>query len=193
MSGVARTVAEAKESAEQHPPNFAIIDIRLANGDVGTEFGAYLRATTPSLGIIYSTGNGADVGLSTLEGDAVMTKPYRLRDVARGLEIVEQLRQLGQTRLRHPRNFRLLDPPIVTPVTRRRGKPLCIADCVLWSPLDALDRAVSVTVTSPDLREGLRIKRAGRLSTAAIPFHDRFRTALLNRPCAGHKRTSRKI
>ena len=111
VSGVARTVAEAKESAEQHPPNFAIIDIRLANGDVGTEFGAYLRATTPSLGIIYSTGNGADVGLSTLEGDAVMTKPYRLRDVARGLEIVEQLRQLGQTRLRHPRNYRLLDPP----------------------------------------------------------------------------------
>ena len=33
-----------------------------------------------------------------------------------------------------------------------------------------------------------------RLSTAAIPFHDRFpRLSYLARPCAGQKRTSRKI
>lgn len=46
VSGVARTVAEGKESAERHPPNFAVIDIRLADGNLGTELGAYLRNTT---------------------------------------------------------------------------------------------------------------------------------------------------
>jgi two-component system response regulator HydG len=111
ISGVARTVAEAKESAERHPPDFAVIDIRLADGNLGTELGAYLRNTTPGPGIMYSTGNGADAGLSKLDGDAVMTKPYRLHDVARALDIIEQLRRSGQTHLRFPRNFRLLDPP----------------------------------------------------------------------------------
>jgi len=111
VSGVARTVAEAKESAAQHPPDFAVIDIRLANGDLGTEFGAYLRSSTTDPGILYSTGNGAGVELSKLSGDAVMTKPYRLRDIARGLEIIEQLRRLGQTKQSFPRTFRLLDLP----------------------------------------------------------------------------------
>jgi DNA-binding response OmpR family regulator len=111
VSGLARTIAEAKESAELHPPDFAIIDIRLANGDCGTEFGAYLRSTTPSLGIVYSTGNSSDWELTRLDGDAVMTKPYPLRDIARGLEIITELRRLGRTHLRLPRNFRLLDQP----------------------------------------------------------------------------------
>jgi CheY-like chemotaxis protein len=110
VSGVARTVAEAKESAERHPPNFVVIDIRLADGDLGTEFGAYLRNTTPVPGIVYSTGNGS-AGLSKLNGDAVMTKPYRLHDVARALDIIEQLKRSGKTHLSFPRNFRLLNHP----------------------------------------------------------------------------------
>jgi len=107
VSGVARTVDEAKESAGLHPPDFAIIDIRLANGGLGTEVGVHLRKST-NVGIMYSTGNNTDIGLSKLEGDAVMTKPYRMRDVARGLEIIKQLAQSGRTRLTLPRNFRLL-------------------------------------------------------------------------------------
>ena len=108
VSGIARTIAEAKQSAEQHPPDFAIIDIRLANGDCGTEF---LRSTAPCLGIVYSSGNSSDWELTRLDGDAVMAKPYPLRDVARGLEIITEIRRLGRTHLRFPRNFRLLDPP----------------------------------------------------------------------------------
>lgn len=111
VSGVARTVAEAKQAAERHPPDFAVIDIRLANGDLGTAVGAYLRTTAADPGIVYSTGNSTDMGLSKSDGDAVMTKPYRLRDMARGLEIITQWRQSGQTHLSFPRNFRLLDSP----------------------------------------------------------------------------------
>ncbi len=113
VSGIARTVAEAKTLAEQHPPDFAVIDIRLADGGLGTEIGAHLRATTHA-GIIYSTGNSTDLELSTLHGDAVMTKPYRSRDMACGLRIIAELEQPGQayrTPQTFPRNFQLLDPP----------------------------------------------------------------------------------
>jgi len=46
-------------------------------------------------------------------GDAVMTKPYRLTDVGRGLEIIDELARLGRTRLPLPPNFRLLAPAIL--------------------------------------------------------------------------------
>jgi hypothetical protein len=46
-------------------------------------------------------------------GDAVMKKPYRLTDVGRGLKIVGEMTQFGQTQLVFPRNFRLLDPAVV--------------------------------------------------------------------------------
>ena len=90
VSGVAHTVAEAKRSAERSTPDFAVIDIRLANGELGTDVGTYLRANTQTL-IIYSTGNSIDPELCNAKGDAVMTKPYRLRDVARGLQIIKHL------------------------------------------------------------------------------------------------------
>jgi DNA-binding response OmpR family regulator len=109
VSGIARSVSEAKELAEQQEPDFAVIDIRLAHGDLGTEVAANLRRTT-SAGIIFSTGNSN--GLSSLEelGDAVMTKPYRLRDVGRGLKIIDEMARLGHTQIIFPRNFRLLVP-----------------------------------------------------------------------------------
>ncbi len=46
VSGIARTTREAEDSAEQHEPDFAIIDIRLANGDLGTDVACNLRKTT---------------------------------------------------------------------------------------------------------------------------------------------------
>jgi DNA-binding response OmpR family regulator len=113
ISGIARTVAEAKRLTEQDPPDFAVIDIRLAHGDLGTDFGAHLRATTHA-GILYSTGNSTDQKLSTLQGDAVMTKPYRMRDVACGLRIIAVLAHPGQahrTPERFPHSFQLLNHP----------------------------------------------------------------------------------
>jgi DNA-binding response OmpR family regulator len=109
VTGIASTVGEAVQSAEQHCPDFAIIDIRLANGEMGTDFGVHLRQTT-DVKILYSTGNSnGSFGLA-LSGDAVITKPYRMVDVGRGLKIIEQLAQSGQTQIMFPRNFRLLAP-----------------------------------------------------------------------------------
>jgi DNA-binding response OmpR family regulator len=108
VSGIARTVDEALALAERHDPDFAVIDIQLARGDLGTEVGTRLRRIT-NVGIIYSTGYNLE-DLSTLEGDAVMRKPYSLEDVARGLEIISEIARFGGTTLPLPRNFQLLSP-----------------------------------------------------------------------------------
>ena len=109
VTGIARTVKEAERLAEQHDPDAAVVDIRLANGDLGTAVGAYLRKSSKAK-IIFSTGNSNDTNLLATCGDAVLTKPYPLSDVGRGLKIIDQLTRSGQTSMAFPRNFRLLAP-----------------------------------------------------------------------------------
>jgi DNA-binding response OmpR family regulator len=108
VSGIARTVDEAIGSAAEHEPDFAVIDLRLADGGLGSAVGIHLRNSTSS-GILFSTGNSSDISLTRAEGDAMMIKPYRMRDVGRALAIIGQLAQAGETSLVFPRNFRLLD------------------------------------------------------------------------------------
>jgi two-component system, response regulator PdtaR len=42
VCGIARTVEKAVELAERHKPDLAILDIRLANGGLGTDIPARL-------------------------------------------------------------------------------------------------------------------------------------------------------
>ena len=108
VSSIARTVEEALISAKLDVPDFAVIDIRLANGGHGAEIGVRLRATTGA-GILFSTGNSNNGTLTKSDGDAVVTKPYKLNDVALGLTIIDQVRKFGRTDLPLPHNFRLLE------------------------------------------------------------------------------------
>ena len=109
VTGVARTLHEATLSVDRQKPDVAIIDIRLANGDLGTDVAAYLRETTTAR-IMFSTGNSNNSRLMASCGDAVMTKPYLMADVARGLHIIDELARSGHTDIVFPRNFRLLEP-----------------------------------------------------------------------------------
>jgi DNA-binding response OmpR family regulator len=109
VCGIARTVEKAMDSTKTQEPDFAIIDLRLANGDLGTEVAANLRRTTKA-GIMFSTGNSNDMSLTASLGDAVRTKPYRLSDAGLGLKIIDELARLGQTQLKFPRNFQLIRP-----------------------------------------------------------------------------------
>jgi len=119
VSGIARTTREAKNSAELQVPDFAIVDIRLANGDLGTDVAARLRRTTKA-GIIFSTGNSNDLTTMAPLGDAVMTKPYRISDIGRGLRIIDEMTRFGRTELTFPRNFQLLASEGVESPPRRR-------------------------------------------------------------------------
>jgi CheY-like chemotaxis protein len=87
VCGIARTVAEAVALAQHHKPDLAILDLRLADGGLGTEIAALLRPLG-RLGVLYATGNASQVVLTTADGDACLSKPYRSIDLLRALEIV---------------------------------------------------------------------------------------------------------
>ena len=106
ITGVARTVKEAVDLAKKHSPDIAVIDIRLADGDLGTAVAAHLRANSGAK-IIFSTGNSNDTELMESCGDAVMTKPYAMADVGQCLRIIDQMARSGQTTIAFPRSFRL--------------------------------------------------------------------------------------
>ncbi len=107
--GIARTVSDAVTLTCKHHPDIAVVDIRLALGDLGTDIVAQLPdGKRPA--ILFSTGSTEGPHLSTAEGDAVLIKPYGLPDAVRAIDIITELVESGKTSLPFPRNFRLLHP-----------------------------------------------------------------------------------
>jgi DNA-binding response OmpR family regulator len=107
ISGIARTVTEAIALARRSRPDLVILDLRLADGRLGTEVASQL----PPLGrpgILYVTGNMSQVGL--INGDACLAKPYRSADLVRGLEIVAEIVATGKAQPPFPQGFQLLHP-----------------------------------------------------------------------------------
>jgi ActR/RegA family two-component response regulator len=95
VCGIARTVAEAVALGRLHKPDLALIDLRLADGGLGTEVAAQLGALG-RLGVLYATGNISRVMSSAVYGDACLSKPYRSDDLVRGLEIVAEIVATGK-------------------------------------------------------------------------------------------------
>jgi two-component system, response regulator PdtaR len=56
VCGIARTVAGALALGARHAPDLAVIDLRLAHGDLGTAAAAGLRARS-RVGVLFATGN----------------------------------------------------------------------------------------------------------------------------------------
>jgi DNA-binding response OmpR family regulator len=94
VCGIARTVAEGVALARLHEPDLALVDLRLADDELGTEVAAQL---TPrgKLGILYATGI-SQVVLSLADGHACLSKPYRAADLLRSLEIVAEIVDTGR-------------------------------------------------------------------------------------------------
>ena len=107
VSGIARTVSEAVAFARRSRPDLVILDLRLADGGLGTEVAAQLLALGRP-GILYVTGNMSQVALT--DGDACLAKPYRSVDLLRGLEIVAGIVATGKAQPPFPQGFQLLHP-----------------------------------------------------------------------------------
>ena len=107
VCGIARTVDEAVALGKRHKPDFAILDLRLADGGLGTEIAAQLTQL-PKLGVLYVTGNISEFVLTADNGHACLTKPYRLPDLLQALEIVADLVQHNPPSRPSPRGFRIL-------------------------------------------------------------------------------------
>jgi DNA-binding response OmpR family regulator len=86
VSGIASTVSEAVALGRAHRPDLAIIDMRLADGRLGTEIVSLLH-DGPRIGILYASGNINQV-IEMADRDACIAKPYRMADLLQALDIV---------------------------------------------------------------------------------------------------------
>jgi len=108
VCGIARTVEEGIALAQLHKPDLAVLDLRLAEGGLGTDIAARLnRQGRP--GVLYATGNVDQVRLTKADGEACLGKPYRPEDVIRALKLVEQIISTGDASRPFPNGFHVLE------------------------------------------------------------------------------------
>ena len=112
VCGIARTVGEAVALGRLHKPDLALLDMRLADGGLGTEVAAELAASG-RIGVLYATGNTVSVMENAVEGDACIVKPYGLDDLVRALEIVAEIVATGTASPPFPRGFEVLPRAVV--------------------------------------------------------------------------------
>jgi two-component sensor histidine kinase/CheY-like chemotaxis protein len=114
VCGIARTVDKAVELGERHKPDFAILDIGLANGGLGTDIPARLK-NIGRMGVLYASGHVGQMGLTKADGEAILRKPYRTEDVIHGLKVVEQILSTDEAMRQCPAGFFVLnDVPKIT-------------------------------------------------------------------------------
>ena len=114
VCGIARTVADAVELGRLHKPDFAVIDMRLADGGSGHEIVAQL-SSLGRLGVLYATANESLVMRCAADGDACLVKPYSAAALVRSLEIVAGIVATGTASRPFPRGFQLLPSPTPAP------------------------------------------------------------------------------
>ena len=108
--GIAATVAEAVTLVLREKPDLAIIDLRLADGGLGTDIVRQI-ADKQGLGILYATGNAASVVLTSANGHACISKPYIETSLLRALSVVREIMTTGEALPPFPRGFKVLTPP----------------------------------------------------------------------------------
>jgi two-component system, response regulator PdtaR len=89
VCGIAGNVAEAIALGEQHEPDLAVIDLRLSDGELGTQVAAAL-CPGGGLGVLYATGNPEHPGLKDAPGEGWIAKPYTGTSIVAALRIVAE-------------------------------------------------------------------------------------------------------
>ncbi len=108
VCGIARNGAEAVALAQLHHPALSVIDLRLSNGEYGTQVGAAL-SEQGAIGILYATGNSRHPLLDTAVGQACITKPYTSEGIVAGVRIVAERMARMSPLSAFPVGFRLLN------------------------------------------------------------------------------------
>jgi len=108
VCGIARTVQEGIALTQLHQPDLAVLDLRLAEGGLGTDIAArFNRQDRP--GVLYATGNVDQIRMAKADGEACLSKPYLPADVIRALQLVEQIVTTGEASKPFPVGFHVLE------------------------------------------------------------------------------------
>ena len=108
VCGIAHAVSSAVALAKWHKPDILVLDQILIGYDFGTEVAIKLRAFR-RMGILYTSGNVANVMQTAKHGHACLAKPYRLDDLLRSIEIVTGMVATGTPPSPpYPDGFRIL-------------------------------------------------------------------------------------
>jgi len=107
VCGIAATTAEAIALGEQHKPDLGVIDLRLAEGGVGTYVAAALRLRG-RFGVLYASGTPDHALLKSAKGEASIAKPYTASAMVAALGIVRE-QMLGMPLSAFPQGLRLLE------------------------------------------------------------------------------------
>lgn len=121
VCGIATNIAEAIALTIAHQPDCAIVDVRLADGDLGTDLAVSLKQLQ-TIGILYATANLGLVMKAQQNptyrgviGEACVMKPYNFAKIAVALHIVDDLSRTGVTARASPEGLFILalaDPSI---------------------------------------------------------------------------------
>ncbi|MEG3162988.1 response regulator [Sphingomonas sp. PB2P19] len=107
VCGIAMTVKSAIELVRLHEPDLLLLDLRLADGGLGTEVVAEV-GMSDGVGILYATGNMSQLALTSENGHGCISKPYRPNDLVRALETVLDIAKTGDVPAVIPNGFHLL-------------------------------------------------------------------------------------
>lgn len=89
VCGIATEVEQAIRMGREQRPDLAIIDLRLADGRLGTEVGTALGAHHP-IGILYVSGNPDHPALAHVPSKGCIAKPYSPEAVIAALTAIWQ-------------------------------------------------------------------------------------------------------
>ncbi len=110
VCGIADTASRALALAARHKPGLAVIDVRLAGGDDGIQVAEALVARRPT-GILFATGNCAEVRQRARVGQGCLSKPFEAAWLVAALRAVQVAHAaLGQPSSTVP-GFTLLPAP----------------------------------------------------------------------------------
>jgi DNA-binding response OmpR family regulator len=107
VCGIAGCLADAVAIGREHQPDLAVIDLRLAGGEYGTDVAAALRRDG-TVGVLYATGNPDHQLLRNGTDEGCIAKPYMASSILAALLLVRE-RMLSLPVLSPlPQGFRLL-------------------------------------------------------------------------------------
>lgn len=119
--GPARRSADALAHVARSRPDLAVVDIRLADGDSGTELAAELEGAN-GVPVLYASGQGGEAAASG-RGVGVLDKPFSEHALARSVDAVARIRA-GRDPGPLPEGLTLF--PDAAPA--RRGRTSALAD-----------------------------------------------------------------